>query len=205
MRFRTDVAERARIILIVPESRELPASLHTEARLEADVRVLFAIESELSVPAPKSFEMGPNKRFHQQRRHRTGGRELAPFGYRVVPVEVRGCLHLKSACTYLGNETILAHRAWIDLAPLRQYRIVDVAPEEPWAGNTLAVGGTVLIPSAFPATAAILEELGLRVRMLDISELMKAEAALTCSSLIFEASNKLGAKDESSMSLAKGT
>jgi dimethylargininase len=112
---------------------------------------------------------------------------LAPFGYTVAPVAVHGCLHLKSACTYLGNDTILAHRVWIDMAPLREFRIVDVAPEEPWAGNTLTVAETVLIPSAFPATTAILEGLGLRVRALDISELMKAEAALTCSSLIFEA------------------
>ncbi len=112
---------------------------------------------------------------------------LAPFDYTVVPVAVHGCLHLKSACTYLGNDTILAHRPWIDMAPLREFRIVDVAPEEPWAANTLTIGETVLIPSAFPATAAILEDLGLRVRALDISELMKAEAALTCSSLIFQA------------------
>ena len=112
---------------------------------------------------------------------------LAPFGYTVVPVAVHGCLHLKSACTYLSGDTILANRAWIDMAPLQEFRIVDVAPEEPWAGNTLTIGETVLIPSAFPATAAILAGLGLCVRTLDISELMKAEAALTCSSLIFEA------------------
>jgi len=61
-----------------------------------------------------------------------------------------------------------------------------VAQDESWAGNTLTVGGTVLVPSAFPATAAILERMGYGLRMLDISELMKAEAALTCSSLIFE-------------------
>jgi dimethylargininase len=112
---------------------------------------------------------------------------LAPFGYTVAPVAVHGCLHLKSACTYLGNDAILAHRAWIDMTPLQGFRIVDVAPEEPSAGNTLTIGETVLIPAAFPATAAILESLGLRVRLLDISELMKAEAALTCSSLIFDA------------------
>jgi dimethylargininase len=115
------------------------------------------------------------------------GRELAPFGYSVVAVKVHGCLHLKSACTYLGGDTILANQAWIDMAPLRGFRIVDVARDEPGAGNTLTVNGTVLVPSAFPGTAGILEGRGYRVRTLDISELMKAEAALTCSSLIFEA------------------
>jgi dimethylargininase len=115
------------------------------------------------------------------------GRELAAYGYTVVAVKVHGCLHLKSACTYLGDDTILANQAWIDMGPLRGFRIVDVAHGEPGAGNTLTVNGTVLVPSAFPETAAILEGRGYRVQTLDISELMKAEAALTCSSLIFEA------------------
>lgn len=114
-------------------------------------------------------------------------RELAPFGYSVAPVTVHGCLHLKSACTYLGHDIILAHRAWIDLEPLQRFHIIDVAPQEPSAGNTLSIGGAVLIPTAFPATAEILTDAGYLVRPLDISELMKAEAALTCSSIIFEA------------------
>jgi len=35
-----------------------------------------------------------------------------------------------------------------------------------------------------------LEELGWNVRRLDISELMKAEAGLTCSSILFEANER---------------
>jgi len=63
---------------------------------------------------------------------------------------------------------------------------VDVAPDEPGAANVLAIDGVVVIPAAFPATAEILRGLGYNVRTLDISELMKAEAGVTCSSLIFE-------------------
>lgn len=111
---------------------------------------------------------------------------LSPLGYTVVPVAVHGCLHLKSACTCLDEDTLLVNRDWIDLSPLRRFRLVDVAPDEPWAANTLTLGGTVLIPTAFPATAEILEKRSYRLRQLDISELMKAEAALTCSSLLFE-------------------
>jgi dimethylargininase len=112
--------------------------------------------------------------------------ELEPHGYSVRPVAVRHCLHLKSACCYLGNGTILANRAWIDTAPLRELEILDVAPEEPWAANVVRVGDTVLIAASSPGTAGILERAGYHVRTLDISELMKAEAGLTCSSLIFE-------------------
>jgi dimethylargininase len=113
-------------------------------------------------------------------------RHLDPFGYSVVPVEIRGCLHMKSACGYLGNQTILANRAWLDTAPFRDFRILDVAPDEPWAANALAIGETVIIPSSFPATARVLEALGWNVRPVDVSELMKAEAGVTCMSLIFE-------------------
>ena len=56
---------------------------------------------------------------------------VAPFGYEVRPVEVRGCLHLKSGACYLGRETILANREWIDADVFRDFRILDVA--EPWA------------------------------------------------------------------------
>jgi len=112
--------------------------------------------------------------------------ELVPLGYAVVPVAVRGALHLKSACCSLGDGVILANRAWLDLQPLAQFRIVDVAPEEERAANVLAIGGSVIVPASYPRTAEILERSGLRVRTVDVSELMKAEAGVTCCSLIFD-------------------
>ena len=111
--------------------------------------------------------------------------ELRPFGYRVVPVTVRGALHLKTACCALGDNTILANRAWVDLAPLAPLRVVDVAPGEERAANVLLLNGSAIIPACFPRTAEILDREGLRVRPLDVSELMKAEAGVTCCSLIF--------------------
>lgn len=124
------------------------------------------------------------------RTNREGIRQLAahlePFGYVVKPVAVRGCLHLKSACCHLGDSAVLVNRAWVDTAELEGFRLLDIAPEEPWAANVLPIGGVVLASAAFPATHARLERAGYRVRTLDISELAKAEGALTCSSLIFE-------------------
>ena len=51
----------------------------------------------------------------------------------------------------------------------------------------LSIGETVLIPSAFPRAAEILERSGFRVQPVDVSELQKAEAGVTCMSLVFEA------------------
>src|SRR5258707_10976770 len=43
---------------------------------------------------------------------------LAPHHYEVIAVPVTGCLHLKSAVTHLGGNTLLANRAWFDATPL---------------------------------------------------------------------------------------
>jgi dimethylargininase len=112
---------------------------------------------------------------------------LAPHKYKVVPVAVTGCLHLKSAVTHLGRNVLLANRPWFDPTPFTDYFWLDVSPDEPHAANSLAVGETVIFPASFPHTRARIESAGFRVTSLDISELQKAESGLTCSSLLFQA------------------
>jgi dimethylargininase len=111
---------------------------------------------------------------------------LGPYGYRVQPVAVRGCLHLKSACSHIGNDTILVNRSWIDAEPLSGLELLDVPENEPAAANALLLKDVVIIPASFPKTRALLEERGFQVRTIDVSELQKAEAGVTCASLIFD-------------------
>jgi len=118
--------------------------------------------------------------------------ELEPFGYQVRPVPVRECLHFKTACSYVGEETLLVNRAWLDTAPLAGWKLLDVAEDEPWAANALRIGETVLLPASFPHTKAILRRAGLRVYALDLSELQKAEGSVTCMSVIFESGSPRG-------------
>jgi dimethylargininase len=115
------------------------------------------------------------------------GAELAPFGYEVHAVELRDCLHLKSACCCIGPGCVLINRAWVDSASFAEYRLIDVAESEPGAANALSIGETVVMPNAYPATAAILRCEGFRVVELEMTELMKAESGVTCSSLLFTA------------------
>ena len=112
---------------------------------------------------------------------------LAPHGYQVISVEVTGCLHLKSAVTCIGRNTLLANRAWFDTKPFAGFEWIDVDPQEPHAANALVIRDTVIFPASFPRTAARLERAGFHVSRLDISELQKAESGLTCSSLLFDA------------------
>jgi dimethylargininase len=106
------------------------------------------------------------------------------FGYEVTPIRVRGCLHLKTACTALPDGRLLVNKAWIDPAPLAAQGIVEVPPTEPWGANVLAVGDAVIIEASHAATAELLDHVGYRVQRTNLSEFSKAEGGVTCLSLL---------------------
>ena len=111
---------------------------------------------------------------------------LGPYDYEVRPVKVKGCLHLTTGCSYIGRHTVLMNSDWIDAGVFKDFEIITTPPEEPWAANTIAIGdGAILVSASFPRTRALLEQRGFEVHVADISELEKAEAGLSCMSLIF--------------------
>jgi dimethylargininase len=120
---------------------------------------------------------------------------VGEYGYTVTAVPVSGCLHLKSAVTFLGRNTLLANRKWFNASCMSEFEWIDVAPEEPHAANTLAFGDTIILPASFPLTRTRIEDRGFKVLPLDISELQKAESGLTCSSLLFNAKTELRQKE----------
>lgn len=111
---------------------------------------------------------------------------VSPFGYEVKPVEVRGCLHLKTACTFIPPRFLVINPAWADAKLFGDLDVIPVDEYEPFAANTLTLGGTTLIGAAFRKTDQRLRDAGIVTRRVDISELNKAEAGLTCLALILE-------------------
>jgi dimethylargininase len=61
---------------------------------------------------------------------------------------------------------------------------IEIDSAEPFGANVVRIGDTVLCSAAAPKTRARLENRGLQIRAVDLSELAKAEGALTCCSLI---------------------
>jgi dimethylargininase len=116
-------------------------------------------------------------------------RILQPFGYDVTAVEFRGCLHLKSAATLVSDGQLLVNPAWIPAGAIRGVELLEIDPREPYAANILKAGGGYIYSSAFPRTADLLQRSGLQLNMIDMSELAKAEGAVTCCSLIFRSSS----------------
>jgi len=165
------------------ESESLAAAL-------ARFRPLVRLSAPATLEGGDVVRMGKTLYVGLSRRtNAAGARQLAeivePYGYLVAPINVTGCLHLKSACCAVSDDMVLSNRALFDASELG-CEVIDVPAEEPGAADVLRIGNTVLIPAVFPRTARLLEESGFTVQPLDVSELQKAEAGVTCMSLVFE-------------------
>jgi dimethylargininase len=113
-------------------------------------------------------------------------RVLQPLGYRVRVVPVEGCLHLKTGCGSAGDGAVVMNPSWVSGRPFEEdgLTVVPVAASEPWAANVLRVAGTLLVPAGNAATARRLRAAGPEPVEIEIGEFQKAEAGLTCLSLL---------------------
>lgn len=111
---------------------------------------------------------------------------LSPYGYQLVEVPVYGCLHLKSAVSQVAEDTVLINSTWIDETYFASYSRINIDPLEPYAANGLLIGEKLIYPARFEHTQSILVKHGINIKTVDLSELEKAEGAVTCCSLIIE-------------------
>jgi dimethylargininase len=108
-------------------------------------------------------------------------RLLATRGRRVVPVALRGCLHLKSAMTALPDGSLTGIPELVDTSALPYLGVTVEA-----AGAHLVVLGEkqVLVAASAPRTIEQLTAAGYEVTVVDISEFEKVEACVTCLSVL---------------------
>jgi dimethylargininase len=102
-------------------------------------------------------------------------------GRRLVPVEVSGYLHLKTAMTALPDGTLIGMPDGVDTSVLPG---LLVAPE-PSGAHVVVLGERhVLLAASAPRTAEQLRAEGLRVTTVDISEFEALEGCVTCLSVL---------------------
>jgi len=113
----------------------------------------------------------------------------------VISISVTEGLHLKSLITCFDSDTLIVadtaggreiQKEIERLAP-SAYRFVLVP--DPVASNVLRIGSTLIIQDGFPESEKILKDLchqkKVQLEKLNMSELIKADGALTCGSLLF--------------------
>jgi dimethylargininase len=94
-----------------------------------------------------------------------------------------GTLHLKTDCSLIDEETVLATEALAESAVLDGFRILVVPNEERSATNALRINEVVFIRAGCPRTLDLLQNHGLKVLPLPVSEIARIDAGLSCMSL----------------------
>ena len=113
----------------------------------------------------------------------------APLGFEVIEAQLRDCLHLKTGATFAGIDptgaaVLLFDERCVDAAQFADVEPVATAPDEGAAANCVRAGDRLILPAGNPRTADKLRGRGFHVVEIDVSELQKAEAGVTCMSLI---------------------
>ncbi|MBA3892928.1 MAG: N(G),N(G)-dimethylarginine dimethylaminohydrolase [Gemmatimonadales bacterium] len=106
------------------------------------------------------------------------------FGSSVIDIRTMpGLLHLKTGLSWLGDRRLLAAGELAEHDALRGWEVVRVPEGEGYAANCVRVNDTLLVARDFPATSALLGELGYDLVPLDVSEYRKMDGGLSCLSV----------------------
>jgi len=165
-----ETIEVARVISGLKDTHHMkrPATIDGGDILKVEDMVLVGLTARTNLYAVKQLE-----------------RILAKTDFQVIPVRVHNVLHLKSVCTYLGENHVMAAEGFFDLALLRGCKKIVVPEGEKYAADCLSVNGTVLVAKGYPKTRRLIERAGFATKEVDVSEFRKGDGALTCLSILF--------------------
>jgi dimethylargininase len=111
---------------------------------------------------------------------------LAARGFSASVIDIRklpGLLHLKTGLSWLGERRLLATQGIAGHDGLHGWEIVRVPDGEDYAANCVMLDDTLLVARGFPATSAVLGELGYALAPLDLSEYRKMDGGMSCLSV----------------------
>jgi dimethylargininase len=191
--FMEDVAICTRKFAIVTN----PGASSRAGEIEGIAELLGRFYKDVDrVSAPGTLEGGDvmmvGDRFYVGLSARTNEAGAAQFiaalekrGYQGQGVELKEVLHLKTGLSYLEDGFLLVAGEFLRAAEFRDFKRIEVAPDEAYAANCIRVNGYVLVPAGFPKTEARIRQAGLPIIVVDTSEFRKLDGGLSCLSLRF--------------------
>ena len=108
---------------------------------------------------------------------------LSQLDYQSRIVETpKGVLHFKSDCSALDEETVLVTPRLAESEIFNNHELIVTPEGEYGAANALRVNEVLLVPNGYPKTAELLSD-KFEVKIIDIFEVSKLDAGLSCMSL----------------------
>lgn len=108
----------------------------------------------------------------------------AELGHRArIAATPLGVLHFKTACALVDEETVIATPALAAAGCFDGLEVLITPEGEEKAANLLRINDVVLIGADYPRTAEMLSERGYELIPLDVAEIRKIDAGLSCLSL----------------------
>jgi len=171
-----------------------PGAPSRQGETESMIAPLSAHRALARIEAPGTLDGGDilqvDKRFFigvSDRTNEEGAQQLAAIlavhGYESSIIKVAAGLHLKSSLNFVGENTMLVTADFAGHPGITDFNQIVCPADEEYAANTLLINGTLIMPSDYPRTRALLETLGLPIVELDTSEYRKMDGGLTCLSL----------------------
>jgi dimethylargininase len=112
----------------------------------------------------------------------------AELGHRArIVAAPAGVLHFKTACALLDEETVMATPALAAAGVFDGLEVLVTPEGEEKAANLLRINHVVLIGADYPRTAELLARRGYELVPLDVAEIRRIDAGLSCMSLRWKA------------------
>lgn len=105
--------------------------------------------------------------------------------HKFISVPVTKVLHLKSACSYIGKNTLLICEDLVKTDHFKRFDKILIPKEESYACNCIALNNKILVPEGAGKTIVMIKNKGFEIKTVPISEFMKGEGSLTCLSIIY--------------------
>ena len=110
--------------------------------------------------------------------------QLARLGYKgEIARTPPGTLHLKTASSLIDEETVLATAALASTDLFKGFRVLTVPDGEEGGANVLRANEHVLTGNRYPRTLEMLDRFGARLIPLEVEQISRIDAGLTCMSL----------------------
>ena len=113
------------------------------------------------------------------------GSILEEFGNTWTTIQVASGLHLKSSVNYIGKNSLIVTERFSNLDAFNRFDKITVEESESPACNTLLINDHLIMPGGFPKTRKKLDNIGLDIIELDVSEVQKMDGGVTCMSVRF--------------------